>query len=233
MLRPTEVNDGAWHNSAAGVSAVSVTVFAGVAGLLLEKVSVVVLGLPSSARDGSAPGVMYQARRPGGTPVPGTRNSGELEAIAEMTSGATPLFVTVTSRSRVSPTHTCPRLPVSTTLVVMMGAPPVPLTCTCRCAPAGLLLVMVSVALFGPTLIGWNRMGTLTAVPDATVNGNEVTCAAWKSGALDVRLVTVNGQLPGFEITSGWSRSEPGVTVPKSPASAIIVVIAAARRGPT
>jgi len=53
---------------------------------------------------------------------------------------------------------------------------------------------MVSVAGFGPTLVGWNLIGTLTAVPDATVNGNDVTCAAWKSGALDVRLMTVNGQ---------------------------------------
>ena len=117
-------------------------------------------------------------------------------------SGATPLLVSVTSRSFDAPTQTSPKSPLSTTEVVMIGAPPMPDTWTTR-GPPVTLVEMVRFADFGPVPVGWNRMGTFTEVPGATVKGNDTTCAIRKSGALDVMPVTVSGQPPGLAITSG------------------------------
>ena len=58
------------------------------------------------------------------------------------------------------------------------GATPVTETV---CGPLGSSLATVMVADFGPRLVGWNRMGTLTALPDSIVSGNDNTSGTKKS----------------------------------------------------
>jgi len=70
-----------------------------------------------------------------------------------ISSGEVTLLFTVTFRSCVAPTHTDPKLPVSTTLVTICGAPPLPLTLICRAGVVGSLLLMVRTALLVPKLV--------------------------------------------------------------------------------
>src|SRR5262245_38019530 len=84
---------------------------------------------------------------------------------------------------------------------------------------------MVMVALFGPALVGRNRIGTSIDVPGAITSGNDKTCGVWNSGELDTIPVTVSGQVPVLAIVTILSRNAPSQTRPKSPESTTIVVI--------
>ena len=90
----------------------------------------------------------------------------------------------------------------------MIGCPPVPLTWT-RAGDVGAVLVTEIVAFLAPALVGWKRSGSSVVAPGATVIGNDSTCGAMKSAALDEIPVTVTGQLPGFVSISGRSRKPP------------------------
>src|ERR1035437_1084971 len=86
---------------------------------------------------------------------------------------------------------------------------------------AGSLLVTVTVAEAGPRLAGWNRMGTLIALPASIVSGKDSTSGSRKLPAEEVIAVTESVQPPLLESSNGSSTNEPTQHGPKLPLSAI------------
>src|SRR5690349_6793637 len=89
----------------------------------------------------------------------------------------------------------------------------------------GSLLASVSVADFGPDVVGAKRTCTSSAAPGAMTSGNTSTCGTSSSGELDVMLAIDSGDVPLLLIVSGVSLVVPAHTVPKFPVSATLVTM--------
>src|SRR5271169_5495460 len=86
---------------------------------------------------------------------------------------------------------------------------------------AGSLLVMVTLAEAGPTLVGAKRIGSGTDSPGPMDIGYEMTCGTWKSADELVMPVIERTQAPLLFRIRGSSANEPTQAVPMFPLSAM------------
>ena len=150
MLIPTEVNDGGWHSSLSGVSAVIITSFNGAAGSLLAIVIVALLAPGSQARTGSDCLTTSRGHLDRKDQDLGTWNSGELEVMLliekRRRSAVGGDHVEVAGRPDADPPEAAR---IDHRNVTIAGAPPVPRTATGARALSGSSLAIVSVAVLG------------------------------------------------------------------------------------
>src|ERR1700722_16692239 len=106
----------------------------------------------------------------GNTRTPGTMNSVDEEGMPVTVSGQCPVLVKVSGKSAKESMHTFPKLPVAAMIVTRRGAGAVPER-RISLGLAGSSLVMVIKVDFGPTPMGWRRMGTSIETPAPMING--------------------------------------------------------------